>query len=83
MKITELLKSKFVVEPEQKTKFSVEHKNGQHMRAYTMTLDHVNDSVMFSYAEKKKISKLEIGETYTTQRTNIQGRTLVRVTRTS
>jgi hypothetical protein len=64
-------------------KFSVEHQNGRHKRASEMSINKIIDSIMFSPAEKKRISKLEVGGTITTQRTGLQGRTVIRVTRTS
>ena len=63
-------------------KFSVEHQNGPNKRAYEMSLDKINDSILFSHAEKKKISKLDVGNTITTQSSDIErGHTLIRVTR--
>lgn len=64
-------------------KFSVEHTLGRHSRTHEMSLSKVMDSILFTPAEKRKISKLEIGSKVTTQRSNIQGRTIVTVTRTS
>lgn len=64
-------------------KFSVEHQNGRHKRAHKMTLDSITDSVLFSHAEKKKISKLAVGDTYSVQRNGLNGRTIIRITRES
>lgn len=75
MKIQELLEAQ---------KFSVEHQTGVAKRAHDMSLDKINDSVMFSHAEKKRIAKLEPDQTLTLQRSNLdRGRTLIRVTRKS
>jgi hypothetical protein len=63
--------------------FSVEHQNGPHKRVSGMSINKIIDSIMFSPAEKKRISKLEVGSNVTTQRTGEQGRTVIRVTRTS
>jgi hypothetical protein len=73
MKVTELLESKF----------SVEHKHGRFKRTHDMTLGAINDSIMFTHAEKKQIAKLAVGSTLTTQATGIQGRTIIHITRTS
>ena len=62
-------------------KFSVEHQNGRHSRAHEMSIGKIIDSILFSPAEKRRIQKLEVGGTITTQRTDTSGRTLIRVTR--
>lgn len=72
MKINELLESKF----------SVEHQLGRNKRAQDMSLDKINDSVMFSYAEKKRIAKLQPEQMVTFQRSDPdRGRTIIHVTR--
>jgi hypothetical protein len=74
VKVIELLESQF----------SVEHQLGRNKRAHDMSLDKVNDSVMFSHAEKKRIAKLQPEQTVTFQRSDLdRGRTIIRVTRKS
>lgn len=63
-------------------KFSVAHRMGRHVRAHDMSLSKVMDSILFTPAEKRRISKLEVGGKVTTQRSNLQGRTMMTVTRT-
>lgn len=68
---------------ESPVRFSVEHRLGRHTRTHDMSLSKVMDSIMFTPAEKRRISKLEVGGKVTTQRSNIQGRTMMTVTRTA
>lgn len=63
--------------------FSVEHQNGRHKRKHTMSMSKIIDSIMFTPAEKRKISKLDVGGTFTTQSSTVTGRTIIRVTRES
>lgn len=78
MKVQDLFEAKRGI-----AKFSVEHENGRHKRAHEMSINSIIDSIMFTPAQKKRISKLEIGGTVTTQSSGLSGRTLIRVTRTS
>lgn len=65
-------------------KFSVEHQTGIAKRSHEMTIDKIHDSILFSYAEKRRIAKLEPEQTLTFQRSNLErGRILIRVTRKS
>jgi hypothetical protein len=66
---------------EAEAKFSVEHQNGRHKRAHEMSMSKIIDSIMFSPAEKRRIQKLEVQDTLTTQSVALNGRTLIRVTR--
>ena len=65
------------------TKFQVEHSHGRFKRAHEMTLDKIQSSIMFSPAERKKISRLKVGDVFTTQSSTITGRSKIKITRTS
>jgi hypothetical protein len=66
---------------ESSAKFQVEHSHGRFKRAQEMTLDKIQSSTMFSPAERKKISRLEVGSVFTTQSSTITGRSKIKITR--
>lgn len=76
MKVTELL------EHEEKKAFTVVFKLGRHSREQKFTHKTIGKLKILSPAELKRVLKLELGGTLSTQFSDETGRTMVYVTRT-
>lgn len=75
MKVTELF------EQEEKKAFTVVFKLGRHTREQHFTHKTIANIKVFSSAELKRVLKLEVGGTISTQFSGEEGRTMVYVTR--
>jgi hypothetical protein len=76
MKVTELL------EQDQKKAFTAVFKLGRHSREQHFTHKTIANLKILSPAEMKRVLKLDVGATLSTQFSGEEGRTMVHVTRT-